>query len=117
MWRLQYIVTLDSNAQGTFDRLSVALNNLTVAISQSGRIMSALTDSANALVAEIAEAITEIGTLSASIKDLTDKLAAAVAANNSAEIAAVTDELTKATTDLKTAVDAAAAATQPAPAA
>jgi len=72
--------------------------------------MTALKDSADALVAEVRDAITEIGQLATSVKDLTDKLNAALAAGNQEEVNAVTAELTQATADLKVAVDGAASA-------
>ena len=110
-WLFQ--IGFDSSSQAALDRLSTSLGLLTTAIGKVNTTMTALKDSADALVAEVHAAISGIGELAAEVKDLTDKLAAAVAAGNQNEVTAVTAELTQATGDLKAAVDAALPATPP----
>ena len=77
--------------------------------------MSALTDAATALVTEIAAAVAEIKTEATDISNLTAQLAAAVAANNPAEVSAVTAQLVQGAADLHAAIDAASPPVAPAP--
>ena len=100
-------LSFDPSSQATLDRLATSIGLLVTAIGKGTSAMTALKDSADALVSVIGGAITEIGELAANIKNLTDKLAAA---GNQAEIDAVTAELTEAAANLKTAVDGAASA-------
>lgn len=92
--------------------------------------MTALTDTASAAVAEMQEAretfrefIAYVGELAASVKDLTDRLAAAQSGASAEEETAVMQLLSKATGELQSAIEEAAAALpakpaeeQPAPA-
>lgn len=98
---LTFYWRFDPDSQATIERLTVVIGKVATA-------MSALTDSANTLVAEVHAAITEISAFVAQVKDLNDKLNAALAANDPTEANNVAAQLTQATNDLKTAVDNAA---------
>jgi hypothetical protein len=100
-------VRFDPASQAALDRVSSSLAILTTSIGKAATTMSALKDSADALVAEVNAAINEI-------KDLADRLTAALAAGDPAEVAAVTAELTQAQASLKAAVDGATAPAAPA---
>ena len=102
----QVLVTFDSSAQATLDRLTSTMALLTETIARTGKTMSALTDAAKTLVDEVAEIIADAHADQATIADLTAKLAAALAANDPTEANAVTAQLTQAAADLKVTLDA-----------
>ena len=76
--------------------------------------MTTVKEAADAIVAAVAEEITQIGELATRIGDLTAQLKAAQDANDPAAAQLIVDELAKATADLKAAHDAAAGAVAPA---
>lgn len=95
-----FSLSFDPAAQAQLDRLTTSIGLLVTAIGKGTSAMTALKDSADALVSVVGSAITEIG-------ELASKLSAAT---NQDEVDAVIAELNQAGSSLKAAIDAAAPA-------
>jgi ATP-dependent DNA ligase len=109
-WPFRQTLSFDPAAERALIDLTHALTKLTDLGVKLMTSLDNLTVAANAIVAEIGAAITEIQSLASLVTSLTAQLAAAVAAQDSAAIDAVTSQLGIATANLTTAVAAAAAA-------
>ena len=117
-----WTVSLDPASQGALDRNSQTNALILAELARIRKLMTALKDTADLAVAEMAGAAAELrsfveyaGQLAANIKDLADQLAAVQGGANAEEEAVVMAALTQATEELKTAMEQAAAALPPAP--
>ena len=103
---MAWTIHLDQSSQACLDRLTSAISLHTTSIARLDKTMSALTDAADALKVEVASAVAAIKDEATQITNLVAQLAAANAANNSAEVDAVTAQLQQAASDLHAAIDA-----------